>query len=199
MGDTGVFLVDDHEILRQGVKALIATEPGMRIVGEAATGQDALDSYLDVCPDVVIMDVNLPGLDGIETSRRLIVKDPNARIVGLSIRADTKTAKDLREAGCLGFVAKSAPFKDLVLAIRTASAGLTFFDEDYIGGHQPIAAQKADMGLTLREQEVLSLIGQGMSTQDLADHMGIDISTVTSYRRKIMSKLRLHSGLGGSN
>ena len=195
MGDTGVFLVDDHEILRQGLKAMIATEPGMRVVGEAASGQDALDAYLDVCPDVVIMDVNMPGMDGIETSRRLMGKDPNARIVGLSMHADAKTAEALREAGCLGFVTKSAPFKDLVLAIRAASAGLALFDDDKVEGRHPNATPKDDIGLTLREQEVLSLIGQGMSAEDLANHMDISLSTVTSYRRNIMSKLRLHSGL----
>jgi two-component system response regulator NreC len=199
MADTGVFLVDDHKMIREGLKSLIATEPGLRVVGEAASGEDALDAYLDICPDVVIMDVNLPGIDGVETTRRLMNKDPNARIVGLSMYADNQTARSLREAGCLGFITKSAPFKDLVLAIRTASAGLTFPDDDYVGAKPSDATPKEDIGLTLREQEVLSLIGQGLSAEELATQMDVSVSTIASHRRNIMSKLRLHSGLGGAN
>ena len=199
MADTGVFLVDDHKMIREGLKSLIAIEPGLRIVGEAASGEEALDAYLDVCPDVVIMDVNMPGLDGIETTRRLMKKDPNARIVGLSMYADNQTARSLREAGCLGFVTKSAPFKDLVLAVRTASAGVTFPDDDYVGAKPLDATPKEDIGLTLREQEVLSLIGQGLSAEELATQMDVSTSTVASHRRSIMSKLRLHSGLAGAN
>ena len=198
MADTGVFLVDDHRMIREGLKALIATEPGLRVVGEAASGEDALDAYLDVCPDVVIMDVNMPGIDGVETTRRLMKKDPNAHIVALSMYADNKTARSLREVGCLGLVTKSAPFKDLVLAIRAANAGLTFPDDDYVGAKCTDATPKEDIGLTLREQEVLSLIGQGFSAEDLASQLEVSVGTVAAYRRSIMSKLRLHSGLGSN-
>ncbi len=199
MGDTAVFIVDDHKMIREGLKAMIAIEPGLKVVGEAASGEDALDAYLDICPDVVILDVNMPGLDGIETARRLMKKDPNARIVGLSMYADNQTARRFREAGCLGFVTKSAPFKDLVLAIRTASAGVTFPDDDSVGAKATDATPKDDIGLTLREQEVLSLIGQGLSAEELAAQMEVSVATVASHRRNIMSKLRLHSGLGGVN
>jgi len=199
MGDTAVFIVDDHKMIREGLKAMIAIEPGLKVVGEAASGEDALDAYLDICPDVVILDVNMPGLDGIETARRLMKKDPNARIVGLSMYADNQTARRFREAGCLGFVTKSAPFKDLVLAIRTASAGVAFPDNDSVGAKASDATPKDDIGLTLREQEVLSLIGQGLSAEELAAQMEVSVATVASHRRNIMSKLRLHSGLGGVN
>lgn len=199
MGDTTVFLVDDHKMIREGLKAMIATEPGLKVVGEAVSGEDALDAYLDVCPDVVIMDVNMPGIDGVETTRRLMQKDPNARIVGLSMYSDNQTARRFREAGCLGFVTKSAPFNDLVLAIRAASAGLSFPDDDCLGASTTGTTPKEDIGLTLREQEVLSLIGQGLSAEELAAQMDVSVSTVASHRRSIMSKLRLHSGLGGAN
>mgnify|MGYP006419464867 CR=1 FL=1 len=194
MSNTGILIVDDHEILRQGLRLLIDTEPSLTVVGEAESGEDALDAYLSIFPDVVLMDVNMPGMGGIETTRQLLRRDDSARIVGLSMHMDSATSKAMREAGCLGFVSKSAPFKDLVLAIRAANAGMPFPDDDYIGAVTSNAGPRGDIGLTVREQEFLSLIGRGMSSDDVAARLAISAATVNSNRRQIMSKLRHHAG-----
>ncbi|MBT3194619.1 MAG: response regulator transcription factor [Verrucomicrobia bacterium] len=193
MGDTGILIVDDHELLRQGLKALILSEPSLSVVGEAASGEDALDLYLGVCPDIVLMDVNMPGIGGVETTRRILQKDTRARIVGLSMHVDSVTTTAMREAGCLGFVSKSAPFEELVFAIRAASTGIAFpHDEAAHAG--PTAVQAGnDVGLTRHEQELLALIGRGLSNEELAKRLDVSVSTVNIHRRRIMSKLRPHS------
>ncbi len=190
MVETGVFIVDDHELVRQGLRSLIEAERNMKVVGEATSGEEALDAYLAVRPDVVVMDISMPGMSGIEATRSLLAGDPNARVVGLSMHADSSSAAAMREAGCLSFVNKASAFRDLVQAIHAASAGLSF-DVGDCAGSDASSASENGTGLSSREQEVLGMIGHGYSNETIAENLNVGVDTVTAYRRIIMSKLRM--------
>ena len=179
MAGIGVLIVDDHKIVRQGLKSLIEGENSLSVAGEAASGEEALDAYLRDCPDVVILDISMPGIGGIETARRLINKDPNVRIVGLTMHTDEATINNLRSAGCCSFVSKTAPFEDLVMAVRCVNAGLSF----------PEDVEDSGAGCSRYEMDVLGLIGRGMSTEQIAEALSVDATVVKSCRRNFMAKI----------
>ena len=195
-----VLLVDDHAILRQGVHALLAREPDILVVGEAGDGQEALDQMPELRPDVVIMDIVMPRMNGLEATRLLKERYPNVRTLILSMYDDQEYVVQIIQAGAAGYVLKRVVTEDLVRAIHEVHAGGSFL-------YPPIAAtligdylritqgeQPADQGepLTAREREVLKLIAEGNTNIAIAERLGLSRKTVDTHRAHAMRKLDLH-------
>jgi two-component system response regulator NreC len=195
-----VLLVDDHAILRQGVHALLAREPDILVVGEAGDGQEALDQMPELRPDVVIMDIVMPRMNGLEATRLLKERYPNVRTLILSMYDDQEYVVQIIQAGAAGYVLKRVVTEDLVRAIHEVHAGGSFL-------YPPIAAtligdylrvtqgeQPADQGepLTAREREVLKLIAEGNTNTAIAERLGLSRKTVDTHRAHAMRKLDLH-------
>jgi two-component system response regulator NreC len=195
-----VLLVDDHAILRQGVHALLAREPDILVVGEAGDGQEALDQMPELRPDVVIMDIVMPRMNGLDATRLLKERYPNVRTLILSMYDDQEYVVQIIQAGAAGYVLKRVVTEDLVRAIHEVHTGGSFL-------YPPIAAtligdylrvtqgeQPADQGepLTAREREVLKLIAEGNTNIAIAERLGLSRKTVDTHRAHAMRKLDLH-------
>lgn len=195
-----VLLVDDHAILREGVHALLAREPDILVVGEAADGQEALEQVPRLKPDVVIMDIVMPRMNGLEATRLITERHPESRVLILSMYDDHEYVVQIIQAGASGYVLKRVVTEDLVRAIRVVYAGESFL-------YPPIAAKligdylrvtKGERGegpgepLTAREREVLKLIADGHTNQAIAEQLGLSRKTVDSHRANAMRKLDLH-------
>ena len=198
-----VLLVDDHAILREGVHALLAREPDITVVGEAGDGQEALEKVPRLRPDVVIMDIVMPRMNGLEATRLIREKYPHVRVLILSMYDDHEYVVQIIQAGASGYVLKRVVTEDLVRAIHEVHAGESFL-------YPPIAAKligdylRVTMGepggnsgagevITAREREVLRLIADGRSNQEIAERLGLSRKTVDSHRANAMRKLDLHN------
>ena len=199
-GPIRVLLVDDHAILRQGVHALLAREPDILVVGEAGDGQEALDQIPALRPDVVIMDIVMPRMSGLEATRLLTERHPEIRTLILSMYDDQEYVVQIIQAGAAGYVLKRVVTEDLVRAIHAVHAGGSFL-------YPPIAAtligdylrvtqgeEPGDQGesLTAREREVLRLIADGNTSNQIAERLGLSTKTVDTHRANAMRKLDLH-------
>ncbi len=196
-----VLLVDDHAILREGVHALLAREPDITVVGEAADGQEAVEQVPRLRPDVVIMDIVMPRMNGLEATRLITERYADVRVLILSMYDDHEYVVQIIQAGASGYVLKRVVTEDLVRAIHEVHAGESFL-------YPPIAATligdylrvtQGERGgaargesLTVREREVLRLIADGNSNQDIAEQLGLSRKTVDSHRANAMRKLDLH-------
>lgn len=195
-----LLLVDDHEIVRAGLRMLFMAEPDLSIVGEAATGEAALAAVQELKPDVVLMDIAMPGMSGIEAARRIKTLSPSTAILALTMYEDEPYFFQMLEAGASGYVPKRAAADDLVSAIRVVAQGNVFLYPslarllvvDYVqrdsGGH----AEPADL-LTPREREVLTYIAEGFTNREIAEALVLSVKTVDRHRENIMQKLDLHS------
>jgi DNA-binding NarL/FixJ family response regulator len=195
-----VLLVDDHAILREGVHALLAREPDILVVGEAADGQEALEQVPRLKPDVVIMDIVMPNMNGLEATRLITERHPESKVLILSMYDDHEYVVQIIQAGASGYVLKRVVTEDLVRAIREVNAGESFL-------YPPIAAkligdylrvtkgERSDVPgepLTAREREILKLIADGHTNQAIAGQLGLSRKTVDSHRANAMRKLDLH-------
>lgn len=195
-----LLLVDDHQIVRAGLRMLFAAEDDMEIVGEVATANEALQAVNDLKPDVVLMDVAMPGMSGIEATRRIKEQDPNAIILALTMHEDEQYFFEMLNAGASGYVPKRAAPDDLVSAIRVVSQGNVFLYpslakllvKDFVKRSDSSPHAKADV-LTPREQEVLTLIAEGYTNRQIAKELVISPKTVDRHRENIMRKLNLHN------
>jgi two-component system response regulator NreC len=197
-----VLLVDDHAILREGVHALLSREPDIEVVGEAGDGQEAVDQVPLLRPDVVIMDIVMPRMNGLEATRIIRERQPDVRVLILSMYDDHEYVVQIIQAGASGYVLKRVVTEDLVRAIHAVHAGESFLYPpiastligDYLRvtrGGQGEAASSGE-ALTAREREVLKLIANGHSNQEIADQLGVSRKTVDSHRANAMRKLDLH-------
>ncbi|HXV77102.1 MAG TPA: response regulator transcription factor [Candidatus Polarisedimenticolaceae bacterium] len=192
-----VLIVDDHSVVRRGLRALLATEPGIEVVAEAVDGEDAVSRAADSRPDVVVMDLVLPSMDGVEAIRRIKLRDPDARILVLTgFGSDDKLFPALK-AGALGYLLKDASPEELVRAIRATARGLSSLNQQIA---RRLVAELANEGpdrppsrdaLTQREIEVLRLLARGMSNDDIGDRLHISDATVRTHVSNILFKLRL--------
>jgi DNA-binding NarL/FixJ family response regulator len=195
-----VIVADDHTILREGVCSLLALQSDIDVVGEASDGAEALELLAEAAVDVVVMDMVMPGMNGLEATREIKRRWPTVRILILSMYDDDAYVQQVIQAGASGYVLKRVATEDLVQAIREVHSGASFL-------YPPIAAKLIDdyrrivrgnaphgrLGvLTPREQEVLRLIAEGNTNQDIADILGLSRKTVESHRGNIMRKLALH-------
>lgn len=192
-----VFLVDDHEVVRSGLRALIAAQPDMIVVGEAAEGLSFLRGVDAARPDVVVMDVSMPVLDGIETTRRLKVALPEVKVITLTAREERSYIELIMAAGASGYVLKRSAADDLVRAIRAIVAGGIYLDPSMAAAALAPLRQGAMPGapsrLSERESEVLRMIAEGHAVKDVATRLGISTRTLETYRSRAMDKLGLKS------
>ncbi len=191
-----VILVDDHELLLAGLRALLETEGDLRVVGEAKSGADAVSLASALAPDVVIMDVIMAGLSGVEATREVLAAVPTAKVIALSGSADPSHVREMFGAGAAGYVVKSAAANEVVRAVRAVLTGGRYVSP--IVARDPVHARAPDARgegwrLSEREREVLRRIARGRSSKEIAAEMAIAVSTVETYRRHIARKLDLHS------
>lgn len=197
-----LLLVDDHEVVRSGLRMLLENEADMEIVGEANTGRQALELIEPLAPDVVIMDITLPDLSGIEVTRRIKAARPQTAVVALTIHEDQQYFFEMLQAGASGYVPKRAAPDDLITAIRAAHRGEVYLYPslakllvgDFLSrSGEEKSARETINGLTPRESEVLALLAEGKNNDEIADILNISIHTVARHRENLMGKLELHS------
>jgi DNA-binding NarL/FixJ family response regulator len=195
-----ILLVDDHKILRDGICSLVKGYPDMEVIGEAADGRTALRLVEELSPDVVIMDISMPDLNGIDATRKINADYPNIKVIALSMHYDRQFVSEIFKAGASGYLLKECAFDELEHAIRVVMENKTFINpqiaslvvESLI--NQPATANhKAFSLLTEREREVLQLIAEGKSTKQIATHLYVSAKTIESHRRQVMGKLNIRN------
>jgi DNA-binding NarL/FixJ family response regulator len=199
-----VVLVDDHTMVRSGVKALLEGSPGIQVIGEASDGREAVKLAGKLNPDVVVLDVAMPKLNGIEAARQIKRNQPTCHVVMLSMHEDRQYIFEALRAGAGGYVLKDAAFSELVNALRTVTGGQTYLSpavagtvlEDYVNRARGDIAGNELEKLSGREREVLQLIAEGKSSPEIAKALHISIHTVDTHRRNIMEKLDVHNLAG---
>lgn len=201
MSKIRLLLVDDHEIVRAGLRMLFLAEPDMEIAGEAGSGAEALQAVAHLRPDVVLMDVAMPGMSGIEATRRIKAASPETAILALTMYEDEQYFFEMLNAGASGYIPKRAAPDDLVSAIRVVSQGNVFLYaslarfllSEVLPAHEAKDEPGAADELTPREREVLTHIAEGKTNREIADALVISPKTVDRHRENIMQKLNLHS------
>lgn len=200
MKKTRIMIVDDHKMIRDGLRALIARHNGMEVIGESADGQNAVQASRQLSPDVVVIDIGMPELNGIEAARQITALKCKPRVIGLSMHADRRYVAQMLKAGASGYVLKDSAFEELLMAIQTVVRGQTYLSPQIAGTivTEFKRTAKDDDGsvfsvLTEREREVLQQISEGSSTKDIASALGVSVKTIETHRRQIMEKLNIHS------
>ena len=199
--ETRILLADDHKIMREGLKALIAKEQGLIVVGEAEDGKTTVNLARTCGAHVVVMDISMPDLNGIEATRKIVKANPNIKVVALSAHANQRLVREMLAAGASAYILKQTACEELVQAIREVMNGKkclspgvakgvvdAFVELTQATGKTPAFAVLSD-----REREVLQMIAEGRSTKDVAGELGVSVKTVESHRHNIMEKLDLHS------
>jgi DNA-binding NarL/FixJ family response regulator len=191
-----VLLADDHEVFRYGLKTAFAQEKAIEVVGEARDGHGAADLTRELSPDVVLMDIEMPGLNGIDATRRIIHDSPRVKVIGLSMHSSRRLATEMFNAGASGYLPKDCTFEELTEAITTVAAGGRYASPAVVGTglqdrprDQEPAAPDAFAALTAREREVLQLLAEGKSTKQIGQALFISPKTVEVHKLRIMSKL----------
>ena len=196
-----IALVDDHEIVRAGLRLLIQAQEDMQIVGEAENGPQAIELCRQVSPDVVVMDITMPGPSGLEVTRQIKQRHPNIHVLALTIHEGEQYFFEMLNAGASGYVPKRAAPTDLVAAIRAVYSGEVYLHpsvaktlvNDYLQRVQMGWERASYDGLTEREQQVLKMIAEGLMNKEIAERLAISVRTVERHRENIMGKLNLHT------
>ncbi len=191
---TSIYIVDDHRILRDGLRALLETRPDFRVVGEADDGRAAVDGVLKKKPDLVLMDITMPGLNGIDAAQLIHDQAPETKIIILSVHSDAEHIYRAFQAGAQGYLLKESAGNDVIDAVRDVMAGKQYLSskitraevEDYTRLRQTRSPLEM---LSLREKEVLLSTVQGATSAEIAIHLGLSPKTVETYRSRIMTKL----------
>jgi DNA-binding NarL/FixJ family response regulator len=202
MKNLRILIADDHDLMRRGVKALIQSHSGWEVCGEAHTGREAVSQAEELKPDVLILDVSMPDLNGLEAARRIRKAAPNVEILVLSMHYSDQLIRDILEAGVRGYIVKSDSDRDLIIAVETLANHKPFFTpratEVLLGnfntgrptGEGPESARDR---LTSREREIVQLLAEGKSSKEVAASLCISVKTAETHRANIMRKLRLHT------
>jgi DNA-binding NarL/FixJ family response regulator len=192
--------VDDHQMLRDGLRALLEKERGLRVVGDASDGRSAIDLARTLAPDVIVMDIGLPGLNGIEATRHILESAPNVKVIALSMHSDKRYVVQMLKAGAAAYLLKNCASNDLVHAIRAVLANRRFLSDgiaealaEHVSREPSAAPGSPYTDLTAREREVLQLLAEGMTSKKIAGVLNVSVKTVETYRRDIMHKLDLHN------
>lgn len=198
-----VLLVDDHTVVRQGLRMLLNSEDDIEVVGEAENGRQAVLFARKTPPDVVLMDVAMPMLNGLEATRQIVKQLPRTKVLVLTSYGDDDLVKQLMGAGASGYLIKQTAANDLLHAIREVQSGNTYFSpsigkrlQEQCGGVNPGSSSRRMGELTSREVEVLQLIAEGFSNKQIAAELCISIKTVEKHRQQVMNKLSIHDVAG---
>lgn len=193
---TRILLVDDHAVVRQGFRMILAAQADLEVVGEAADGLAAVDLAQRIEPDVIVMDVSMPGLNGIEATRRIAETVSRCRVLALSMHRDAVYVREILRAGARGYLLKDAIDQDLVNAVRAVAQGQGYLSpavsDAVLSDYRKHVTDPIDL-LTSREREVLQLIAEGQTNKEIATRLHLSVYTVEAHRGRIMEKLNLHS------
>jgi DNA-binding NarL/FixJ family response regulator len=191
-----ILLVDDHAVVRQGFRMILGAQPDMEIVGEAGNGREAISQAAELQPDVVVMDVAMPELNGIEATRRIAESSPRARVLALSMHKDSVYVREILRAGAKGYLLKESIDVDLLTAVRALAKGEGYLSpavsEAVLSDYRKHVTDPLDL-LSSREREVLQLIAEGKTNKEIAGALNLSVYTVDAHRGRIMEKLNLHS------
>lgn len=191
-----VLLADDHALVRQGFRKILAAEADMEVVGEAANGREAVEEAEKLQPDVVVLDVAMPELNGIEAARRLAERAPRARVLALSMHKDSVYVREILRAGARGYLLKDAFDHELIHAVRAVADGKGYLSpevsEAVLSDYRKHVSDPLDL-LTSREREVLQLLAEGHTNKEIAAKLNLSVYTVDAHRGRLMEKLNLHS------
>lgn len=193
-----ILIADDHKIVRDGLRSLLEKQPNMEVVAEAENGRKAVSLAIRRRPQVVIMDISMPDLNGIEATRQMLKELPDLKVIALSMHSDRRYILGMFQAGAAGFLLKDCAFQELASAIDTVAANKPYLSpsiartvlEDFVRGPASSRPSAPDV-LTAREREVLQLLAEGWSTKKIASHLHVSAKTVETHRRRIMEKLGL--------
>ncbi|MFC1476053.1 response regulator [Candidatus Zixiibacteriota bacterium] len=198
-----LLIADDHQVVREGLRSMLEKHPDFEVVGEASDGKAAVDLSRKLMPDVIIMDVAMPTMDGIDATRQITSKNPDAKIVALTVHPERPFMYEMLRAGAKGYLLKNSGFEELTRAIKTVMSGQTYLSPrvastmvvDFV---QPLNRENKDAKgiLTPRETEVLQLLAQEKSTREIATHLRVSVKTIETHRRGIMKKLNINSVAG---
>jgi two-component system, NarL family, response regulator NreC len=201
MNPIRILLADDHTVMRRGLRALLERQSGFLVVAEAADGREAVDAASDVSPDVAVIDIGMPNLNGIEAARRITEKRPETAVVILSMHADESYVLRALKSGARGYLLKDSPEEDLINAIRAVHKGKAFFSpeisrmlaDDYMRQMRQRGVEDSYELLTPREREILQMLGEGNSNKEVATKLNLSLHTVETHRGNVLEKLNLHS------
>jgi len=196
-----ILLADDHNVMRKGLRLLLESQPEFTVVAEAADGRQAVEQAEATSPDVVVLDIAMPNLSGIEAAQRIIAQRPNTSVVILSMHSDEGYVLRALKAGAKGYLLKDSAEGDLIEAITSVHQGKTFFSreigkmlvEDYIREIRTRGSEDSYELLTSREREILQLLAEGKSNKEIAGALYLSSNTVETHRRNLQDKLNLHS------
>jgi DNA-binding NarL/FixJ family response regulator len=200
-GVVRILLADDHTVMRAGLRLLLERHENFEVIGEAADGREAVEIAAEQKPAVVVMDVAMPHLNGVEAARQILTRNPDIAIVMLSMHSDESYVLRSLKAGARAYLLKDSAEADLIAAIQAITEGRSFFSpgvrallkEDYIYRLQKFGADDTYELLTAREREVLQLVAEGRSNKEVASLLGLSLYTVETHRTHILQKLNLHS------
>jgi two-component system response regulator NreC len=212
MNTIQLMLVDDHDVVRTGLKTFLNTQANLQVVSEASSGQEAIDKVLEARPDVIVMDITMPGMDGLEATARLKELYPQGQVLALTVHEDKQYLFQMLAAGASGYLTKQSVAEELVTAIYAIASGNVYLQpalarwllEDYRrllesyppGEYENALGREGTTGLDVlskREQEVLELVADGLTSPQIGETLGISPRTVSRHRERIMNKLDLHS------
>ncbi|HUK26047.1 MAG TPA: response regulator transcription factor [Terriglobales bacterium] len=196
-----ILIADDHEVVRHGVRSLLQAHEGWEICGEATDGREAVEKATSLKPDVVILDIGMPNLNGLDAARDILRDEPRTMILILTIDESEQVIREVLNAGARGFLLKSDAARDLVSAIAALQSHRTFFTskvaqivlDGYLKGHEPTVVPEVQSRLTRREREVVQLLAEGKTTKEVAVSLGMSVKTAETHRANIMRKLNFHS------
>lgn len=202
MGVFRILVADDHEVVRKGLVSLLQAQPEWQVCGEAGDGREAVEKALQLRPDVVILDIGMPSLNGLEATRQILKSNPHARVLILTLHDSDQVVREVLNAGARGFLLKSDAARDLVAAVDALRHDKTYFTskvaamvlEGYLKGGTPgTPITPGRNRLTPREREIVQLLAEGKSTKEVAVALGLSVKTAETHRSNIMRKLQLHS------
>jgi DNA-binding NarL/FixJ family response regulator len=195
-----VLLVDDHAIIREGLRSLLEKQPELEVIADTDDGRKAIELVRELLPDIVIMDITMPGLNGIEATRQITAEFPDVKVIALSIHSKRRFVADMLSAGATGYILKECLFDELVQAIKAVAAGGRYLSpritdvvvSDYVK-RLSATTESPFEALKSRQREVLQLVAEGKSTKQIALELHVSTKTIEANRRQIMEKLNIHS------